>query len=161
MKRTPAVLLIVLVALVTTFGVVAASNGKTTYRTGLDGAGTGSDAHGNAVFVFANDGSSMSYKLVINGLTNTTMAHIHVAPTPGGNGPIVLWLYPDGPPASLIEGVFNGLLGGRTVTSADIIANNQDINTLADIRAAIESGRAYVNVHTTANPGGEIRGNFD
>lgn len=30
--------------------------------------------------------------------------------------------------------------------------------TLEDLVALIESGDAYVNVHTVANPGGEIRG---
>jgi hypothetical protein len=32
------------------------------------------------------------------------------------------------------------------------------INTFADALQAIVGGNAYVNVHTTANPGGEIRG---
>ena len=32
------------------------------------------------------------------------------------------------------------------------------IETFADAVAAIREGRTYVNVHTVANPGGEIRG---
>ncbi|MBW7884073.1 MAG: CHRD domain-containing protein [Caldilineaceae bacterium] len=159
MKRIAAVMLLVVAALVLTFGAVVAANSKTVYRTELSGAATDSSGHGNAVFMFADDGSSMKYKLVVNGLNNTTQAHIHVAAVPGGNGPIVLWLYPDGPPLSLIEGIFNGLLGGRTVTSADL-TGAAGIATLEDLRAAIEDGRAYVNVHTTLFPGGEIRGNF-
>jgi hypothetical protein len=94
---------------------------------------------------------------VVNGLDDVFMAHIHVAENPGGNGPVVLWLYPDAPPPSLIEGTFNGLLGSRTVTSDDLVGPLAGMS-LDDLRAAIEEGRAYVNVHTTAFPGGEIRG---
>jgi hypothetical protein len=158
MKKTYLIALIVLIAALATFGIAAANNSKTVYTTGLsDETGTGSPAHGHAVTVFADDGSKMAYKLVANGINNTTMAHIHVAPTPGANGPIVLWLYPDAPPLLLIPGVFNGLLGGNTVTSADL-TGAAGITSLAQLMAAIEEGRAYVNVHTVAFPGGEMRG---
>ena len=33
--------------------------------------------------------------------------------------------------------------------------------TLEDFLDALESGEAYINVHTTANPGGEIRGQVE
>lgn len=159
MKRFTLITLLVLVALLATIGTALASESRTVFRTGLSGeaAGTGSDAHGNAVFMFADDGSSMKYKLVVNGLDDVTMAHIHVAEVPGGNGPPVLWLYPDAPPPSLIEGTFNGLLGSRTVTSDDL-TGAAGIASLAELMDAIDQGRAYVNVHTPAFPAGEIRG---
>ena len=159
MKRFIFVTLVVLLALLATIGTALASESRTVFRTGLSGeaAGTGSDAHGNAVFMFKDDGSSMKYKLVVNGLDNVTMAHIHVAEVPGGNGPPVLWLYPDAPPPSLIEGTLNGLLASRTVTSGDL-TGAAGITSLAELMAAIEGGRAYVNVHTSAFGGGEIRG---
>ncbi len=157
MKKLTVISLVVLVALLATAAVVAAGS-KTVYQAKLgDETGTGSDAHGNAVFQFADDGSGMSYKLVVNGLDNTIMAHIHVASTAGANGPVVLWLYPDAPPAQLIPGIFNGLLGSRTVTSADLVGPLAGMS-LTDLVMAIEEGRAYVNVHSQAFPGGEIRG---
>ena len=161
MKKYTFVTLLVMVALLTIVGSALASGSSTVFRTPLSGAasGSGSDAHGNAVFMFKDDGSSMKYKLVINGLDNVLMAHIHVAETPGGNGPIVLWLYPDAPPPSLIPGTFNGLLGSRTVTSADL-TGAVGIASFADLVTAIDQGLAYVNVHTTAFPGGEIRGDI-
>ena len=159
MKRYTLITLLVLMTLLATIGTALAAKSTTVYRTGLSGelAGSGSDAHGNAVFKFKDDGSQMKYKLVVNGLDNVTMAHIHVAADAGGNGPPVLWLYPDAPPPTLIEGTFNGLLGSRTVTSADLIGPLAGMS-FDELRAAIEQGRAYVNVHTTAFPAGEIRG---
>jgi hypothetical protein len=158
MKRTAFISLLVLAVLLTTAGTALASQSRTAYRAGLGSEVTpASDAHGNAVFVFADDGSLVTYKLVINGLDNTLMAHIHVAPTPGANGPIVLWLYPSAPPASLIPGAFNGLLGSGSASPAEL-TGAAGIASFEDLRMAIEEGRAYVNVHTTLFPGGEIRG---
>lgn len=159
MKRFTLVTLLVILALLVTIGTALASESRTVFRTGLGGeaAESGSDAHGNAVFMFKDDGSTMKYKLVVNGLDNVTMAHIHVAAVAGGDGPPVLWLYPDASPPSLIEGTFNGLLGSRTVMSGDL-TGAAGVTSLAELMAAIEQGRAYVNVHTSAFPGGEIRG---
>ncbi|GAB4475449.1 MAG: CHRD domain-containing protein [Anaerolineae bacterium] len=155
-KKLTFTILFVAILLLTTVASAAAGP-KTAFRARLGGDALGSDAHGNAVFVFAADGSQMSYKLVVNGLDNTTMAHIHVAAVPGGDGPPVLWLYPDAPPPTLIPGTFNGLLGSRTVTPADL-TGAAGVTSFEDLLTAIAEGRAYVNVHTTAFPGGEIRG---
>jgi hypothetical protein len=161
-RKTTFIVLFVLIALVASIGTVSAANSKTVFRTSLSTVpGLGSDAHGNAVFQFADDGSQLKYKLVVNGLDNTTMAHIHVSNTPCSLTPPVLWLYPAGPPPVEIPGAFNGLLGGRTVTSEGLFqpaAGGQGINSLDDLRDAIEDGRAYVLVHTSQNPPGEICG---
>ena len=85
------------------------------------------------------------------------MAHIHVAPQGQQNGPPALWLYPDGPPPQLIEGRSNGVLAERTVTEAALVGPLAGMS-FADLETAIDEGRAYVNVHTTQNPGGEMRG---
>jgi len=158
MKRISLISLLVLLLLLATASLATASESKTVYRALLsESPAAESDAHGNSVFQFADDGSQVKYTLVVNGLDDTFMAHIHVAAEPGANGPIVLWLYPSAPPSELIPGTFNGLLNSGTATSADL-TGAMGVNTLEDLRAAIEEGRAYVNVHTTAFPGGEIRG---
>lgn len=77
---------------------------------------------------------------------------LRLAPA-GQNGPVVAFLF-GGPP---IEEQFNGILAEDTITEADLVGplEGQPFGALLD---AIEAGNTYVNVHTTANPGGEIRG---
>lgn len=161
MKKQFLVVLLVAAIVAVTIGVAAADNSRTMFRAPLGPvSGTGSAGHGNAIVLMSDDGSQLSFHLVINNLQDTLMAHIHVADVPGGNGPPVLWLYPDAPPPQLIPGIFNGLLGSGTATSADL-TGAAGVATLDDLRTAIEEGRAYVNVHTSAFPGGEIRGQLD
>ena len=162
MKKITVTSLVLLIALTAIIGTAAAAESKTVFSTLLSGApGTGSDAHGNAVFQFADDGSALKYKLVVNGLDDTTMAHIHVSNTACMPNLPVLWLYPDGPPPAKIPGTFNGMLGARTVTADDLFAPGataQGIADLNDLRQAIEDGRAYVLVHSDQFPAGEICG---
>lgn len=116
-------------------------------------------ARGTAHFQLKPDGSGLSYKLIVANIMNVTMAHIHLAPA-GVNGPVVAWLYPSGPPAQLIPGRFNGVLGAGTLSDASLVGPlaGEPLNALID---AIQSGNAYVNVHTSQYPGGEIRGQID
>jgi hypothetical protein len=161
MKKFTWITLLTLLALVlTVIGAAAAVNGGS-YRASLSGPPDGNDstATGKAQVVFSKDGNSLKYVLIIRDLNNTTQAHIHVATTPGANGPVALWLYPDAPPPVLIPGFFTGLLAKRSATAADLVGPLAGM-TLEDLRTAILEGRAYVNVHTTTFPAGEIRGDL-
>ncbi len=115
------------------------------------------DATGQAVFQLSKDGTSLSYKLIVANIDNVRMAHIHLAPA-GQNGAVVAWLYPSGPPPVLIEGTFNGVLAEGVITDANVVDPPNIDLTLADVVDAMMAGNAYVNVHTLAFPGGEIRG---
>jgi hypothetical protein len=84
------------------------------------------------------------------------MAHIHIGPA-GVNGPVVVWLYPEGPPPQLIEGRFDGILAEGVITEADLVGMLAGM-TMDDLVAEMLAGNTYVNVHTTQFPGGEIRG---
>ncbi len=89
---------------------------------------------------------------VFNVPTATTAGHIHVGPA-GIAGPVVL----NFPPAVV------GRTGDFAMTfrlgERDFVARPaQGINTLDDMLQAIVNGNSYVNIHTTQNPGGEIRG---
>ena len=104
-----------------------------------------SEAQGQLVMQLNADGT-ISYKLIVANIRNVFMAHIHVAPR-GVPGPIKQWLYPaSGPPPMLRSGRTDGILAEGSFTPT------------AALLAAIESGDAYVNVHTLQHPGGEIRG---
>lgn len=107
-------------------------------------------------FSLVDNGGSMTFTLNVTGLPQTaTAAHIHVAPTrPGTNlpamadtsGAVVA-------PLTISNTVQTGILGQGAITlSAGI--------TLDSVRALLNNGRAYVNVHTAANPAGHIRGNI-
>lgn len=117
-------------------------------------------ATGQTVLKVARDGESIGYKLIVANIEDVTMAHLHLAPA-GANGPVVTWLYPeDGPPPELIEGRSDGILARGTISEDDLVGPlaGEDLDTLLE---EIADGQIYVNVHTLANPGGEVRGQVD
>ena len=136
----------------------AASNHN--FSTHLSGDGevppVDTKAQGQAIFMLSKDGQTLHYKLLAANIENLLQAHIHMAPE-GVNGPIVVWLYPPAPPAVLIPGKFNGVLAEGAITAANLVGPLVG-HPLSDLIDAIEAGNTYVNIHTTQNPAGEIRG---
>lgn len=116
-------------------------------------------SQGQATFRLSEDGSALSYRLMVANLTDLHMAHIHMAPA-DQNGPVVAWLYPDGPPPQQIEGRFSGALATGVITAADLVGPLAGAS-MADLVAAMEAGGTYVNVHTFDHPGGAIRGQIE
>lgn len=107
---------------------------------------------GQTVFQLNADGTELSFRQTVANLENVRFSHIHAAPA-GQNGPIVVTLYP-GPTTS---GRTQGVLVEGTITSSDLEGSLSGM-ALSDLVALIEAGNAYVNVHTDAQPSGEIRG---
>jgi hypothetical protein len=116
-------------------------------------------ARGQAIFRLSSDGTELHYKLIVANLQDTRMAHIHLAPA-GVNGPVVAWLYPGGPPPVEIPGRFSGVLAEGTITAANLVGPLAGM-TLENLVDAMRAGDTYVNVHTVAYPGGEIRGQIE
>lgn len=105
------------------------------------------------------EGESGSYSISVQDLSDINMAHIHVADEPGGNGPPVLWLHPstDAREPQLQEGMTSGELASGTFQESEFVGPLEGM-TMQDLVTAIDDGRAYVNVHTTEYPDGEISG---
>lgn len=143
-------------------GVDAAPPEQRNFRASLSGSQEVADppvetaARGQSTFRLSADGTELHYRVIVANIDNVNMAHIHLAPA-GANGPVVAWLYPAGPPPILIEGRTNGILATGVITSESLRGPllNQSLD---DLVAELRAGNAYVNVHTTQFPAGEIRG---
>lgn len=158
MKKT-AVLALVAVLAIASVSVGFADSGRNFgahLRGGSKVPANDSQAQGQAIFQLSADGTELRYKLIAANIENILQARIHLAPA-GANGGVVAWLYPSGPPAQLIPGRFSGVLAEGTITDADLVGALAG-DTLADLLDEFEGGNAYVNVHTSQFPPGEIRG---
>lgn len=117
--------------------------GVRTYQANLAGANevppnTGA-VSGRAIMALSADAGSLAYRLSVADVVSTTAAHIHQAKT-GANGPVIFNLIPSGAtlnPANAVNG---------TITLTETHLFN------------LISGNYYVNVHTSARPAGEVRG---
>jgi hypothetical protein len=168
MKTTLARLLTVvgLLALVTTVAA-SADESAANMRAGLSGfnevppKATG----GNGTFKAKASNGAIDFTLTYSGLTTPAfMAHFHFAER-GVNGGIFIWLCgKPGTPAHQACPPGNTskpeTVTGR-ITAADIQAVPDQNVSAMDMETAlriIEAGDAYVNVHTSNFPAGEIRG---
>jgi len=112
----------------------------------------------------AGDWLTVEYTLTFDGLqAPITQSHIHFAQM-SVNGPIVIWLCgtsasagPSGTPTCPQSGTISG-----TITTSSVLASpaTQQLRAgdIGEMISAMIAGSAYVNVHTAASPGGEIRG---
>ena len=109
---------------------------------------------GVARFALNSDGT-LSFELIATGpITNAVQAHIHLGAR-GQNGPVVAFLYGLGSGENFQAG---DLISSGTLDDPDVNAQVGFTPTIANLVERMRQGRAYVNVHTTAHPGGETRG---
>lgn len=119
-----------------------------TLTPGADGV-TNSNGIGSITLDYNSSADLFTYTLSWSNLTgNATASHIHFGAV-GVNGPIIVPFFTTPMPGT---DTISGTLTNANVTGAD------GITTIAEVATAIEDGNAYVNVHTAANPGGELRG---
>ena len=111
---------------------------------------TTSTATGTATVTIDAARTTITVALTTAGLVDATASHIHFGAV-GMNGGILFSLF-------AAPGVFPATLT-KTLTSADFTPDAADgILTFADAVNAILNGNTYINVHTLASLGGEIRG---
>ncbi|MGH8658225.1 MAG: CHRD domain-containing protein [Gammaproteobacteria bacterium] len=106
------------------------------------------------------------FRLRVGDGVKVTQAHLHCAPA-GVNGPVVAFLFNVAPVPGPGGVDVDGLLAEGELTNADVVpdvdfasdpACGKTIDNIASLRAAMLQGCIYVNVHTEANPAGEVRG---
>jgi hypothetical protein len=138
------------------------------YSVILNGAteGTASPGIGTADVQYNNTLHTLFVNLTFSGLTtNTTAAHIHAptaAPGAGTAGVATTTPYFTGFPIGVTSGSFTSTLDLTSATSYNpsyVTANGGTTATAeAALAASIAAGESYLNIHTVAFPGGEIRG---
>jgi hypothetical protein len=107
---------------------------------------------GNFSAHLSADGSKLFFRLVIRDIRNATQGHIHLGAR-GMNGPIVAFLFgPRRNPLSVRRRVITGV-----ITREDLVGPLRG-RSLRSLIRQMRLGNAYVNVHTTRNPNGQIRG---
>ena len=134
-----------------------------------DNGGTGTDTEFEALLSGTNEvpavntiatgsatisiqGAQIVYQVDVQDIENVLVSHIHIAPE-GENGPVRLNLCgtDDTPGCSTTD-------TGTLVSDSNGVTASPPVITFDSLVSAIRAGNAYVNVHTTANTGGEIRG---
>jgi hypothetical protein len=165
MKRTSHVLAVAAALL---FGVPVSHATILTFGARLDGPteGTPSLGTGSATVIIDDVADTMHVLATFSGLTGTTTnAHIHCCTTTPFTGTAgVATTLPSFPgfPLGVTSGTFDNtfnLLLASSWNPAFITANGGTPASAEDaFIAGMLAGRTYFNIHTTAFPGGEIRG---
>ena len=148
------------VALALGLAACGSSNPATHFRATMNAANEpgGVTSNGTGTADYTVDGGTVSYTVTFSGLNaNANNAHIHVGPA-GVNGGVTVPFTSQVPHAT--SGAFSGTFTAANVQAAStpdggIGVDAGDYNGLLQLMRA---GETYTNIHTTANPGGEIRG---
>jgi len=99
-------------------------------------------------------GDKIEYEVNVTDIDKANAAHIHTG-EPGKNGPVVLTLFKDEPTE-----LKTGKLAEANVTASNLEGPLKG-KVVSDLVTAIQDGKAYINVHSTDFPDGEIRGQLN
>jgi hypothetical protein len=152
----------------TSFAALTTSEAATlTFDASLSGANenpaTGSPGTGFAIVTIDTVLLTMEVNVTFSGLsTGDTASHIHCCVAPGGNAGVATTTptftgFPSGVTAGSYDHVFDMTLAS-SYNPAFVTAEGSVANAETALFDGILAGDAYLNIHTTSNPGGEIRG---
>lgn len=129
-----------------TFTFTATLSGANEVPGVLTGAG------GTATVMLNSTADTISWVIDVYNLpTGVTAGHIHVG-GPGLAGPTVINF-------TVVAGTSNDFRISGTAAATNFNARTaQGIGSWDDVKQALMNGQLYVNIHSQANPGGEIRG---
>ncbi len=142
----------------------AAQAGVTTYHTVFvpEGGGTRSGS-GSATATFDDVSNVLSFFAAFSGLSGlTTAAHFHCCTTLPFEGTAGVAV--DAPSLPIPTGVSSGTFGTSLDLDDPLNFNPGFVGTggipaaIARFKAGLDSGRVYLNIHTSTFGGGEIRG---
>jgi len=106
-------------------------------------------AYGSGMASVDRDQSNVHFMMVYNDLSGPqVMAHFHAAPM-GVNGPVIFTLSPFFEQTDTFDAAF-GYWSDMDETPFD-----------AEAAESFREGEVYVNIHTSENPGGELRGQLN
>jgi CHRD domain len=168
--------LFVLIVVCLSFARITSADDANTFKASLRGLGeappVATAATGSFTATLSSDGATLSYTVTYANLNaQVIFSHIHFGLTKEVGGVMVFLCGPaagatGGPPAGFpnppaCPDATSGTVSG-TVTAANVVGpNSQGITPGADFTKVVQAmreGAAYVNVHSTRSPGGEIRG---
>ncbi len=142
----------------------AAESVPITFATDLAPEVGGSSGTGSAVVVYDDATRMLNVSVQFSGVTGlTTVAHIHCCVDPPGTAGVATTPgtfpgFPMGVTSDTYAGTWS-LADQASYTPTFLTASGGTVFFAeAALIGGIEAGRAYVNVHTTFAPGGEIRG---
>jgi hypothetical protein len=148
--------ILLLAATIATLGALPAAAQTYTLTATLTGAGENpginTGAFGTSTVTVDLGARTVTYRVdVFNLPSGVSASHIHAGAV-GTNGPVVINFAPPVPASN--DFGFSG-----TVRDTEFILRPEaGIRSADDMFQAIIGGNSYVNVHSSANPGGEIRG---
>jgi hypothetical protein len=122
--------------------------GSVTFGTTMNGAGENpaKNVPGVGTATIVKTGGVYTFTINFSGMTGPlTGAHIHGPAPVGQNANIIV-------PFSTAGAGTSGTLTGTFTSTNTATISNDSLDVL------MTNGNAYVNLHTAANPGGEIRG---
>jgi CHRD domain-containing protein len=150
------------IGLATVAGTAGKQNVKSDEMIGYQEVpGVSSNASGNFTAEIDDDAQQINFELTYTGLSGpAAFAHIHFGMRSANGGVAVFFCGGGGkpicPPGTTDQATVTG-----TIVPADVIGPaTQGIaaGEFDELVQAIRAGMTYANVHTTAFPGGEIRG---
>jgi len=106
------------------------------------------DGAGTAYFYVHADGSGVDFSINTQGLTNVTAASIREG-SATENGNVVVTLFSSAKPVTT-----NGVLASGSIVQANLPADW----TIADLEAGMADGSLYVDIQTTGQTSGAVRG---
>jgi hypothetical protein len=116
-----------------------------------------SSAAGEARFKANGDRTKLRYELAVGDIEAAVQAHVHLGAA-GTNGPVVAFLF--GPVAGGRDVDGEETIAKGTITAADLVGPLTGME-ISNLLTEMQLGNIYVNVHTVANPPGEIRGQIE